>query len=400
MPNKLMKSTSILFQSFRRAATFLVSVPVFVNVIYSQAPPSLKPPPEDYTWWYISLFVLVAGLAAAIVWKMKTSKKEIEVIDQKSAKQKREQQVESLSFDADEEMEWLRKNQNIVDRKRRKSPKKPALNLPDSTILSSAPQPQAEQQGFDGLDAIPLPVFSFTAIQPAKTFDQLPLSNDEALLCAIEQTHDEYEEDEEVRDLAIRILTAFRTRNSVEALSQVAIYDLSASLRSKAISVLTEFDHESVFETILLGCADPTREVRAAAARGLTRLSFDRTEAWVRLLQTTEPGRLRQTARAAIEGGFVERSLDRLVHRDSKHAYEAFVLLSMIVRSGENEGLISALKTNRDSKVRAALLHVFKITRDPDALSRLYTMLEDKNLSKQVKEEIDEVIEQMNLVTA
>ena len=40
----------------------------------------------------------------------------------------------------------------------------------------------------------------------------------------------QYEEDEEVRELAVRILAAFKTKNSVEALSQVAIYDLSSSV--------------------------------------------------------------------------------------------------------------------------------------------------------------------------
>ncbi|MEO6051318.1 MAG: hypothetical protein ABIP78_08305 [Pyrinomonadaceae bacterium] len=74
-------------------------------------------------------------------------------------------------------------------------------------------------------------------------------------------------------------MTAFRTRNSVEALSQIALYDLSSNLRSKAVATLTDFDHESVFEAILLACADPTREVRAASARGVFRLNFDRADA-------------------------------------------------------------------------------------------------------------------------
>ena len=139
-------------------------------------------------------------------------------------------------------------------------------------------------------------------------------------MSAVEQTHEEFEEDEEIRELSVRILAAFKTRNSVEALSEVALYDLSSNLRSKAVTILSEFDHESVFETVLLACADPTREVKAAAARSLFRLSFDRANAWTRIADSDEEGRMRQIARAAIEADLVNRTLERLVHEDHKIA--------------------------------------------------------------------------------
>jgi hypothetical protein len=368
---------------------------------FSQKPGPPQPIQEDYTWWYLTLFVLILGLAGAIYWKIKSKKGDV-VIEDKKKKSKKDNS--DVSFDADEELEWLRKNQNIVDRKRRKAPKKqPTMNLPKtSTILNGNPVETVQEHfvTFEDLNALPLPVFEFKSIIPAKPFKQLPLSNDEALLSAIEQTQDEYEEDEDVRELAVRILAAFKTRNSVESLSQVAIYDLSSSLRSKAITILTEFDHETVFETILLGCADPTREVRASSARGLTRLSFDRADAWTRIIETNESGKIRQAARAAIEGGFVERSFDRLIHRDTKYAYEAFVLLSLIVKSGEVEGLIEAVKNHKDKRVSSAILHIFKVSKDPSALSVLYSLIENNHLPLTLKTEIDKTIAEMTLVAA
>ena len=149
----------------------------------------------------------------------------------------------------------------------------------------------------------------------ARPFMQLPISNDDALLSAIEQTQDEFEEDESVRELAVRILARFETKNSVESLSQVALYDLSSTLRSKAVGILSDFDHESVFETLLLACADPTREVRAAAARGLFRLSFDRSDCWMRIAESNDEFRMRHAARAAIAGDLVERSFDSVGQR-------------------------------------------------------------------------------------
>lgn len=397
------KSIKLLINSYQLLALIFC----FNVIIFAQKNPIPAPPQEDNTLWYIILLVLALGLAVAIYWKMKT-KKDATLQEKKSIEQNKKKNSEGLTFDADEEMEWLRKNQSIVDRKRKKAPKK--MTLPKtSTVLNSNASNSAEFQDIapkfeavtlSDLDStIPLPVFSFNRIEPSTSYTQLPLSNEEALISAIEQTQDEYEEDEEVRDLALRILAAFRTKNSLEALSQIAIYDLSSSLRSKAISVLTDFDHESVFETILLGCADPTREVRAAAARGLTRLSFDRTDAWTRLLETSEKGRMRQIARAAIEGGFVERSFDRLIHRDKKYAYEAFVLLALIIKSSDVEVLMEALRNHKDPKVRLAILHVFKVIKNAEGLSSLYSLLEDKNLSSQLKQEIDKAIEEMSLVT-
>lgn len=374
---------------------------VFAQFSFSQKPGPPQPIAEDYTWWYLTLFVLVLGLGGAIFWKIKSKKADI-IID--AGKKKGKKDNSDLSFDADEEMEWLRKNQSIVDRKRRKPPKKaPSMKLPRTSNVLSGNLVESKPEfhaSLEDLNLLPLPIFEFKNIRPSKTYIQLSLSNDEALISAIEQTHDEYEEDQEVRELAVRILAAFKAKNSVESLSQVAIYDLSSSLRSKAITVLTEFDHETVFETILLGCADPTREVRAAAARGLTRLSFDRADAWVRIIETNEDGRIRQAARAAIEGGFVERSFDRLIHRDSKYAYEAFVLLSLIIKSGEVEGLIEAIKTHKDKRVRSAILHVFKISKDANSLSILYNLIENNNLPIELKAEIDKTISEMNLVTA
>jgi hypothetical protein len=369
------------------------------SFVLAQQPPKLPPPAEETGWlWYVTLLFLVIGLAGAIVWKVKSKNKDTNTVEGNLKSQRKQNNADGMTFDADEEMEWLRKNQMIVDRKRKK---KPSLNLPKtSEVLNQNLNDSLSNYRLEDLESVPLPIFNFQAIEPYKSFTPLPISNDEALISAIEQTQDEYEEDEEVRDLAVRILAMFKTKNAVEALSQVAIYDLSSNLRSKAVSVLTEFNHESVFEPILLACADPTREVRAAAARGLTRLSFDRADAWARIMDIKEEGRMRHAARAAIEGGFVERSYDRLVHRDPKHAYEAFVLLLMIVKSGETEQVFEAVRKHRDKKVRSALIHILKASKDSTARSLLYNLLEEKNLSVELRAEVDKAIAEMRMVAA
>ena len=315
-------------------------------------------------------------------------------------------------------MEWLRKNQKLVGKKDAQSPRKKkrdrtaavnanlskiSENLQEitTTIKENAKEEELSPAFSDsGESEKYLPVFSIRRLELARPFDDLPISNDDSLMDAVEQTQDEMEEDSEVRELAVRILAAFKTRNSVEALSQVALYDLLANLRSKAVTVLCEFDHESVFEPILLACADPTREVRAAAARGLTKLTFDRADAWTRITELDTEGRIVSAARAAIESGFVDMSFDRLIHQDRKYAYEAFTLMALLIKAGETEKIFNALENHRDMNVRRAVLHTIKVTKDPKALEGLNHLLENGSLPLEFQEEVDRTIEEIGYVTA
>ena len=376
--------------------------------------PPAQQPAEDYTWWYVTLFVLFISLAGAVVWMLKTKKAEKEAAETISRKEKMMSENnawESNSFDADKEMEWYRQHKKSVEKTSKKSNKKNlAENLPKtSNIFNRADESEEGVLDFSEnevneklqtLKTTQLPIFKFQKLELARPFAPLSISNDEDLMSAIEQAHDEFEEDEEIRDLAVRILTRFNTRNSVEALTQVALYDLSSSLRSKAVAVLADFDHESVFETILLCCADPTREVRAAAARGLFRLSFDRADAWTRIAETGDEFRMRQAALSAKEADLVKRSFDRLIHQDQKIAYEAVTLLALMIRAGETEEIFQALQSHDDSNVKLALVHVIGLTKEDETLAGLYEIIEKSVISKELKNKIDEVIQNFELIPA
>ncbi len=351
---------------------------------------------EDFTWWYISLFVLALGLGGAVFWLLKTKREAKEIA--KPKKSIANDNWETKSLDADREMEWLRKNQNLLDKSGRKRASRNAVQK-NAVGRNKAAANGGDLQAKDAAE-IALPIFSIERVELARPFAPLPLSNDDALMSAVEQTHDEFEEDEEVRDLALRILQAFKTRNSVEALSQMALYDLSSSLRSKAVNILADFNHESVFETVLLASADPTREVRAAAARALSKLTLDRADAWTRIFESDEPGRIGQAARAAVESGFVEMSFDRLVHQDKKYSYEAFVLMVLLVKAGETEPLFKALETHKNINVRRAILHVVKVTKDEQAVEKLCRILECGTLPLELREEADKTVEEIGYVTA
>ena len=236
-----------------------------------------------------------------------------------------------------------------------------------------------------------LPIASFTRLERAAIFEPLPESDDEDLLCAIDQTGEGSEEDAEIRTLALKILAAFKTSNSLGAISQIALYDLSSKLRSTAVSVLADTDHESVFESIVLACADPTREVRAAAARSLFRLKFDRAHAWARIIETGDGARMRQAARAAMEGDLVERSFERLIHPDKSVAYEAYALTALLIKAGEKEPIYRALAEHKEENVKLALLHVLQTMRTDSTFQDLSELLIRHELTPNVAAKVNEV---------
>ena len=383
----------------------------------TRVPPTVAEQSEDYTWWYVTLFVLALALTGAVVWMLKTRKAEKEAVAEISRKEKLMSQNnawETNSLDLDKEMEWYRRHKKSVQKSSKgqqrqkgkilenKLPKTGKIfNRKDEFELDAAEfsgnELQAELQNSQTSEP---PIFRFQKLELARAFSPLSLSNDEDLMSAIEQTHDEYEEDEEVRELAVRILARFKTRNSIEALSQVALYDLSSNLRSKAVSILADFDHESVFETILLACADPTREVRAAAARGLFRLNFDRSDAWTRIAETGDEFRMRQAALAAKEADLVKRSFDRLIHPDQKVAYEAATLIALMIRAGETEEIFQAVEAHNDSTVKLAVLHVIGLVKEEETLAYLYEILEKTTISKEFRAKVDEVIQMFEMIPA
>nr|MDQ3040977.1 hypothetical protein [Acidobacteriota bacterium] len=107
-------------QSFSKIRSIILSATILIFIsaleIWAQIRSVPPPPPpvqgEDFTWWYVSLFVLVLGLGGAIFWWLnnkKGQKGEISKVNQAAGNE-----TELKSVDADKEFEWLRKNQKLV----------------------------------------------------------------------------------------------------------------------------------------------------------------------------------------------------------------------------------------------------------------------------------------------
>ncbi|MBV9241083.1 MAG: hypothetical protein JO314_03655 [Acidobacteria bacterium] len=342
--------------------------------------------------WYTMGFLAIAGLGFAgwLWWRSKKGDNKVEYNYQnRYANYYSDPATGSDPVDADKELEWLRKAKKQTSKKEVKI----AYNKKgDGHSDDPNPDTKVFQEKMRKLQYSQLPINAFSKLAPAKRYTPLPDSNDPALLSAIEQANDEFEEDEAVRELSLKVLAAFRNHNSIEALSQMALYDLSSNLRSKAVGALADFDHESVFESILLACADPTREVRAAAARGLFSLGFDRAHAWKRLIEANDTFRLTQAARAAIASDIVSRSFERLIHEDTKVAYEAFALVSLLVKAGETTEIFEAIENHKDERVKFALLHVLKVQKDERTVEELTRLALSMSRKPEMLEKIKETI--------
>jgi hypothetical protein len=199
-----------------------------------------------------------------------------------------------------------------------------------------------------------------------------------------------------MRSLALRVLSASKSRESVEGLQQIAIYDQSAQLRVDAIGALGGFDHETVFEPILLACVDPAREVRAAAAKALSRLSFDRADSFVRVIDSRDSERLRLASLACIVTGFAERAFERVSATDAKHSYEAFTILTLLVKAEEFEPILNTIKEHPNMHIRLTTLKVLRNLNPIKMLPSLYELSLNDELPAEVKTGIEELIFQMS----
>jgi hypothetical protein len=121
-------------------------------------------------------------------------------------------------------------------------------------------------------------------------------------------------------------------------------------------------------------------------------LSFDRTEAWLRVGETKDIGRIRQAARAAIAGDFVERSIERLIHPDKKYANEAFAIIALLIKAGETEGIFEALNKYEEINIIRAILHIIKVTRNAAALEKLISSCEKNELPINARLEAEEFL--------
>jgi HEAT repeat protein len=249
-------------------------------------------------------------------------------------------------------------------------------------------------EGLDFFDAIaPEPsllgsglgtiIEEITHLEPTSSVENLPQSSDdqrlEQALSLIESS------DVQMRAEALKTLVQFRVQTAVDAIARVARNDTEPNMRSLAISGLGTINHESVFPAVLIGMADDSREVRASAARSLNRLSFDRADAYVRVLETSDEETVRNVAKACIQIGIVSQNLDRLVTSDHRQAYETFSLICLLTQANMNEPVLEAIFGHPNIDVRLKVVHLLACTGHPSIYGQLRELAVRDGMRDEVK---------------
>jgi HEAT repeat protein len=237
-----------------------------------------------------------------------------------------------------------------------------------------------------------------THLEPSTSVEDLPdTSDDERLTHALSSI---CSHDDEERSEALKTLGNFRVQSAVEAIRRTARNDAEPAIRSLAISSLGSINHESVFPAILVGMADESREVRAAAARSLNRLSFDRADAYVRVIETEDDETIRAVAKACIQAGIVSQNLDRLTNSDHRQAYETFSLICLLAKAGMNEPVVQAIAEHPRMDVRLKAIHLFASTGHPHTLEQLRALAINDGVSEAVKTALLEAMYKLDQATA
>ena len=206
-------------------------------------------------------------------------------------------------------------------------------------------------------------------LEPVAAVEQLPeWMEDDSLADALERLDSA---DVEARVAAAQQLAQFQVQRSVEALTSLAANDRDAAVRAAAVTSLGNIGHESVFPSVLISLADEAREVRAAAARALSRLNFDRADAYVRVLEMADAETLRHLASACVGAGLAKQALSRLASEDRRQAYEAFSLLSLVAKGGQADLILRVVEEHEDLNMRLAAARLLGLMGDAELDSRL-----------------------------
>ena len=268
-------------------------------------------------------------------------------------------------------------------------------DIPPSVLSESLSACSVE--GLNFLDSTPFDLNNPMAgegetegLEPMPSWEQLPSGDeDDALLGLFTRLESS---DAAERTQVARELGMHRAERSVAALCATASHDADAGVRSAAVTALGVIDHESVFAPILIALADDTREVRAAAARALSGLRFDRAQAYTRVEKTADPEMLHNFAQACVKTGIAAQAADRLASEDRRQAHEAYSLFSLLTKAGELQPVFDVIEKHADSRAKQAAVQMLNAFANADAVPKLRDAVGMPGMPEDVRTSLLEVL--------
>jgi HEAT repeat protein len=267
-------------------------------------------------------------------------------------------------------------------------------DIPPSVLTESLSACYVEGLGF--IDTAPFDLNepmdgnSSSGLEPLPSWETLPSGDEnDALLGLLTRLESS---DSAERAQVARELGMHRAERSVSALCAAALHDADTGVRSAAVTAMGVIDHESVFAPVLIALADDTREVRAAAARALSSLHFDRAQAYARVEKTADSETLHTFAQAAVKTGIAGQAADRLASEDRRQAHEAYSLFSLLAKAGELQPVFDVIENHSDLRAKQVAVRVLTAFATADAVPKLRDIVGLPQMAEDVRTGLLEVL--------
>ena len=119
-------------------------------------------------------------------------------------------------------------------------------------------------------------------------------------------------------------------------------------------------------------------------------MKFDRSDAYVRVIELADEASLRTVAEACIKAGIVSQNIDRLSSNDRRHIYEAFCLICLLSKAGLIWPVLNAIREHSNPNVRLNAVHLLVATGRREVLDELRDLTHGEQVSEEMKTAIIE----------
>jgi hypothetical protein len=169
-----------------------------------------------------------------------------------------------------------------------------------------------------------------------------------------------------------------------------------ASERSAALAELGKVGGEDAVRLIHQAFDDPVVEVRNAAAHALYEAHTDRAAAFTTALREGTPERRRNIGAALASSGLASDAINNLNGESREKTYDAFSLLFLMARAGENKALVDAIENHQNLEVRLAAVRVLAFSGHTEIVSAFRRLAVRGSLPTEVRSAVMEAIHQIS----
>ncbi len=155
--------------------------------------------------------------------------------------------------------------------------------------------------------------------------------------------------------------------------SKVSKSSLHNNKAKKTVSAENLSDDEARFHAICADFDHPSQAVREGAIYALGQLGTNHTITLARALREASFVRGRRIGAALATSGLADEAINHLTSSDEKY-YDALSLLLLMMKAGEAQPLLRAVKEHPQNNVRIAVISILALSRQDEILSELHRL--------------------------